>query len=124
MYIVYTEERGKIRLTDSGSVLTLFNTTKSDSGVFTCIANNGVPASKPVEISETFYLLVRRKYRALNLIYTNPFSNLHSFHQRIKPFSFRDKSLKRFQVHLNSVSSLPSTFLLHNIFSPGVDLNF
>ncbi|XP_023332616.1 nephrin isoform X4 [Eurytemora carolleeae] len=55
------EERGKIRLTDSGSVLTLFNTTKSDSGVFTCIANNGVPASKPVEISETFYLLVRHK---------------------------------------------------------------
>ena len=47
---------------ETGSVLTLVNVTESDSGEFTCVANNGVPAKKPVQITKTFYLLVRRKF--------------------------------------------------------------
>ena len=47
---------------ETGSVLTLVNVTESDSGEFTSVANNGVPAKKPVQITKTFYLLVRRKF--------------------------------------------------------------
>ena len=54
-------KKSRTRLEDNGSVLTLINVTEADSGEFTCVANNGVPAKKPVQISKTFYLLVRRK---------------------------------------------------------------
>ena len=49
-------------MTETGSVMTLMNATREDSGQFTCVANNGVPEAKPVQISKQFYLLVRRKY--------------------------------------------------------------
>ena len=48
-------------MVDGGSVLSLVNASKADAGEFVCVANNGVPAAKPVEIQETFYLLVRRE---------------------------------------------------------------
>ena len=50
---------------EQGSLLTLFNATKADSGVFVCVANNGVPSANPTQISEKFYLLVRRKFNFL-----------------------------------------------------------
>ena len=56
-----SEGRVKYRMAETGSVMTLMNVTKEDSGQFTCVANNGVPAAKPVQISKHFYLLVRRK---------------------------------------------------------------
>ncbi len=45
----------------SGSVLTILAAEIPDSGVFLCVANNGVPKAAPAEISQIFYLLVRRE---------------------------------------------------------------
>jgi len=37
------EGRVRYRMTETGSVMTLMNATREDSGQFTCVANNGVP---------------------------------------------------------------------------------
>ncbi len=53
--------RAKTQVAGSGSVLTILAAEIPDSGVFLCVANNGVPKAAPAEISQIFYLLVRRE---------------------------------------------------------------
>ena len=61
MLTIVSAGRAKTQVAGSGSVLTILAAEIPDSGVFLCVANNGVPKAAPAEISQTFYLLVRRK---------------------------------------------------------------
>ncbi len=59
---VFAAGRAKTQVAGSGSVLTILAAEIPDSGVFLCVANNGVPKAAPAEISQIFYLLVRREF--------------------------------------------------------------
>ncbi len=58
---MFSAGRAKTQVAGSGSVLTILAAEIPDSGVFLCVANNGVPKAAPAEISQIFYLLVRRE---------------------------------------------------------------
>jgi len=47
--------------TATGSKITIKNVTIDDAGMFTCIANNGIPKESPESIEENLYLLVKHK---------------------------------------------------------------
>lgn len=53
--------RATVETTTNGSVLSIQNATIKDAGIFICLANNGVPRGRPVEIREKLFLLVNHK---------------------------------------------------------------
>ena len=53
--------RATVETTLNGSVLFIHNVSISDAGVFTCLANNGIPRERPITIREKLFLLVNRK---------------------------------------------------------------
>ena len=58
----YSGSRATVETTVNGSVLSIQNATIKDAGIFICLANNGVPREKPVEMREKLFLLVNRKF--------------------------------------------------------------
>ena len=56
------KNRATVRTTPEGATLHIKNVTVADAGKFVCVANNGIPKSKPLEIEQEFFLLVRREY--------------------------------------------------------------
>ena len=54
--------RATVETTLNGSVLFIYNVSISDAGVFTCLANNGIPRERPITIREKLFLLVNRKF--------------------------------------------------------------
>ncbi len=70
--------RAKTQVAGSGSVLTILAAEIPDSGVFLCVANNGVPKAAPAEISQIFYLLVRRE--SFPYLFLNFYSTYYTVH--------------------------------------------
>merc|ERR1719264_2145293 len=55
------DSRARVDSKSNGSVLTISNLTAADAGSFDCVATNGVPAAKPLEVRRTLFLLVHQK---------------------------------------------------------------
>jgi len=59
--------RGRVQTTNNGSTLTITNVTAQDAGRFECVANNGVPSIRPLEVKGAVYLLVHQRPSILAL---------------------------------------------------------
>merc|ERR1719192_555026 len=55
------DSRARVDSKSNGSVLTIVNLTAADAGSFDCVASNGVPSSRPLEVRQTLFLLVHQR---------------------------------------------------------------